>query len=115
MMPQDPSFLEAIAEKKIGSDGAHRSDRRKTGGAALSGVKPRVQGKWFLLDICDEAGRAGRIENDIPAVRRDHAWDEDVAMLSQQAVAEGLLAGARDAGVQPIRIGDHAGINFIDM
>lgn len=63
------------------------------------GVKPCVQGKVFLLDASDVRHSARAFEDQIPAMSRDDARQQNVAVLGQQIVSKRLLASAWDARV----------------
>ena len=77
-------------------------------------MQPRIQGKSLLLDARDQSLRLGRVENEIPAMRRDDAGDQKAAMCGEKGIPERLLAGARQARMKPVVVGYALGPHNMD-
>jgi hypothetical protein len=69
-------------------------------------VQTGIKGECLLELQRIVAGRLAGDKDQVPAMTGHRAWNCEKTMLSQQVVAECLLAGARDTGPQPVRIGN---------
>src|SRR5215472_8513196 len=71
-----------------------------------SRMKPRIESKALLQPECIEPDCDRGHKNQVPAVARHRARDDHERVSCEQVVAKGLLAGARNAGPQPVRVWD---------
>jgi hypothetical protein len=67
-------------------------------------MQPRVERKAFLFYWFIETLSRGWIEDNIPTVVGDYAWDKDERSRLQQSITERLLTSADGTGPKPIRI-----------
>ncbi len=77
-------------------------------------MEPRIESEALLEPQCIEPGGGG-YKNQVPAVARHRTRDQHERVFRQQCVAEGLLAGAGDAGPQPVRIWHILGLDNLDV
>ena len=66
-------------------------------------MQPRIEREGLLRSENGAGRRRARVEDQVPAMGRDHARHQHDAVPRQQGIAEGLLAGTGDAGPQPVR------------
>lgn len=74
-------------------------------------MQTRVEGERFLLRVVEMVLSRRGLEDRVPTVTRNHAWNQDNAMVCQKVVAERLLTGGWDAGVEPVSIGKRVGVD----
>lgn len=77
-------------------------------------MKARVEREWVLRPDGVGAGCGRGGEDEVPAAGRDGAGDPDEVVPREQGVAEGLLAGARDARPQPVGVGNGGRVHDVN-
>ena len=70
------------------------------------GMKARIEGERLLQPDGIGPRRNRADEDQVPAMRRNRARDEDELVLGEQGIAEGLLPGAGYTWPQPVGIGN---------
>src|ERR1700752_3555817 len=69
-------------------------------------VQPRIEHEGLLQSQRIFPRRRGGHEDQIPAMVRYGAWDQNELMLRQEEIAKNLLRGAGNPRMQPILIGN---------
>ena len=78
-------------------------------------MQPRVERKRFLAGQLVGPSRALTVKDQVPATRRNRTRDDHEQMVGQQAIAEGLLASARNSRHQTVRVWDFGPSDDMDQ
>lgn len=77
-------------------------------------MQPRIERKWPLMFEFVSTRSVGRDKNQVPALGRNCAGDDDKGMRPEESVSELLLACARGARPEPIWIGNAGRLNDVN-